>query len=82
MFDGTAASLEISDTGSAIPADLAQTLLRAPLSNTRGGGFGIGLFQAAKQAEQAGYALTLASNATGEVTFLLAIAGAPVETQG
>jgi hypothetical protein len=35
------------------------------------GGLGIGLFQAARQAESAGYALTLETNREGEVGFVL-----------
>ena len=66
-----AASLTISDTGSAIPSAAVESLFRAPVANTRGGGLGIGLYQAFKQAEQAGYELSLAANLAGGVRFVL-----------
>jgi hypothetical protein len=48
---------------------LAKSLLRAPVPSDSG--LGIGLYQAARQAEAAGYALRLASNRDGEVCFAL-----------
>jgi hypothetical protein len=36
-----------------------------------GGGLGIGLYQAARQAEAAGFSLALESNRDGEVCFVL-----------
>jgi K+-sensing histidine kinase KdpD len=64
-------SLSITDTGGAIPSGAASELFRAPIANTRRGGYGIGLFQAHRQAAELGYALTLASNRVGEVRFEL-----------
>ena len=64
-------TLTIADTGSAIPAAAIENLFRAPLANSRGGGLGIGLYQAFNQATQAGYALSLAVNVAGEVRFEL-----------
>ena len=64
-------TLSITDTGSPIPSAAVDSLFRAPIANSRGGGLGIGLYQAFKQAEQAGYALSLASNVAGEVRFEL-----------
>jgi signal transduction histidine kinase len=65
------ATLTVTDTGSAIPSAAVDGLFHAPMSNSRGGGLGIGLYQAFKQAEQAGYALALATNVAGDVRFEL-----------
>ena len=62
--------LRVCDSGSAIPAAVVATLLRTPVPSPSG--LGIGLYQAARQAEEFGYALTLAENRDGEVCFLLA----------
>ena len=64
-------ALSITDTGSAIPSAAVENLFRAPVANSRGGGLGIGLYQAFKQAKRAGYELTLAKNVAGEVRFEL-----------
>ena len=66
-----AATLTIADTGSAIPATTVESLFHAPVANSRGDGLGIGLYQAFKQAEQAGYVLALAANVAGGVRFEL-----------
>ena len=63
--------LAITDTGSAIPLAAVDSLFRAPVPSSRRGGFGIGLFQASRQAEQAGYQLRLAENVPGRVRFEL-----------
>ena len=65
------ARLSITDSGSAIPIGAAGELFRAPIANTRRGGYGIGLFQAHRQAVELGYELALASNRAGEVRFEL-----------
>ncbi len=65
-------ALTITDNGSAIPSAAVESLFHAPLANSRGGGLGIGLYQAFNQARQAGYVLTLAKNIAGEVRFELA----------
>jgi len=62
-------ALRVKDTGSAVPAELAKDLLRGPVASR--GGLGIGLYQAARQAEAAGYALALESNRDGYVCFVL-----------
>jgi signal transduction histidine kinase len=62
-------TLRVRDTGSAVPAELAKDLLRGPVASR--GGLGIGLYQAARQAEAAGYALTLETNRDGNVCFAL-----------
>ena len=61
--------LDVCDSGSAVPQDVRQQLFRAPVrSNT---GLGIGLYQAARQAEANGFLLTMESNRDGEVCFSL-----------
>jgi signal transduction histidine kinase len=64
-----AISLRVRDTGSAVPEELAPSLLRAPVGSSSG--LGIGLYQAARLAEASGYALSLESNREGEVCFSL-----------
>jgi signal transduction histidine kinase len=61
--------LRVCDTGSAVPAAVAAGLLRAPVPSA--GGLGIGLYQAARQAETAGFRLALEQNRDGEVCFAL-----------
>jgi signal transduction histidine kinase len=66
--------LRVCDSGAALPADTAASVLRAPVSSRSG--LGIGLYQAARQAEASGYRLVLESNRDGEVCF--ALTGTPV----
>ncbi len=61
--------LQVSDDGSAAPAEVVQRLFHAPVSNYDG--LGIGLYQAAKQAASLGYRLELTENLEGEVCFRL-----------
>ena len=61
--------LRVCDSGSAVPPELEPSLLRAPVSSR--GGLGIGLYQAARQADSSGYRLALESNRDGEVCFAL-----------
>ena len=65
--------LTIRDSGEAIPKLVATRLFSVPVPSRNG--LGIGLYQAARQAEQAGYALALVSNETGNVCFKLAKTG-------
>ncbi|MGH8720595.1 MAG: ATP-binding protein, partial [Burkholderiales bacterium] len=74
LADGGAEGLRVCDTGRAIPEQVAASLLRAPVQSE--GGLGIGLYQAARQAAAAGYALRLESNRDGEVCFALTRAAA------
>jgi len=67
-LDGEVA-LRVKDSGRAVPEELAARLFRGPVASQ--GGLGIGLYQAARQAEAAGYALTLDANRDGEVCFAL-----------
>jgi sensor histidine kinase regulating citrate/malate metabolism len=60
---------KVCDSGRAVPANLAGSLFRAPVRSDSG--LGIGLFQAARQAEANGYAMFLATNRDGEVCFAL-----------
>ena len=66
---GERLALRVCDSGEALPADIAASVLRAPVSSR--GGLGIGLYQAARQAEASGYRLALESNRDGEVCFAL-----------
>lgn len=61
--------LKIWDSGEAIPTQVAARLFSVPVPSRSG--LGIGLYQAARQAEQAGYSLTLVSNNPGNVCFEL-----------
>lgn len=62
-------SLSVTDDGSAIPDDLAQQIFRGPVASQTG--LGIGLYQAARQAQLAGCQLALAENRDGAVTFAI-----------
>ena len=61
--------LTIRDSGDAMPNAVATRLFSVPVPSRNG--LGIGLYQAAKQAEQAGYSLKLVSNVAGNVSFEL-----------
>jgi hypothetical protein len=52
-----------------VPDAIESQLLRGPVPSERG--LGIGLYQAARQAEAAGYSLSLETNRDGEVSFTL-----------
>jgi signal transduction histidine kinase len=69
LSGGEAVGLRVCDTGNAVPADMAKSLLRVPVPSDSG--LGIGLYQAAQQAAAAGYLLRLESNRDGEVCFAL-----------
>jgi hypothetical protein len=66
---GGALVLRVCDSGSAVSGELAAGLLRAPVASSDG--LGIGLYQAARQAEALGYRLALLANEDGEVCFAL-----------
>jgi signal transduction histidine kinase len=63
-------ALRVCDTGIAVPEAMVPALMRAPVSSRAG--LGIGLYQAARQAEAAGFRLLLETNVDGEVCFALA----------
>ena len=62
-------TLRVCDDGHAVPPEVAESLMRTPVASA--GGLGIGLYQAARQAEAAGYRLWLEKNVDGEVCFTL-----------
>jgi signal transduction histidine kinase len=70
-----AVRLRVCDTGTAVPPDVAANLLRAPVASKTG--LGIGLYQAARLAESAGYRLELETNRDGEVCFALVQGSTP-----
>lgn len=61
--------IEVTDTGSAIPNNVADKLFKTHVSSKSG--LGVGLYHAAQQAEHAGYLLSLTDNNDGEVRFRL-----------
>lgn len=62
-------TLSVGDSGSAIPHGVANDLLRTVVTSEDG--LGVGLYQAARWARQAGYQLQLAENRPGCVRFEL-----------
>lgn len=62
--------LTVTDDGSAIADALAAALFVGPVSSESG--YGIGLYQAARHADAAGFCLSLAENRNGRVSFRLA----------
>lgn len=60
----------VRDSGKAIAPAIAESLFRAPVPSEYG--LGIGLYHAARQAGETGYALSLSENVTGAVAFTLA----------
>ncbi len=63
-------AMKVSDDGTPVPPALAASLFRAPVASETG--MGIALYQAARLLEGSGYALTLAANQPGRVSFVLA----------
>jgi signal transduction histidine kinase len=61
--------LNLWDDGGELPVDAARLLFKAPLPSASG--LGIGLYQAARHAQQLGYRLALVSNRPGLVEFEL-----------
>ena len=61
--------LTVCDDGSPVPPAIEDDVLSAPVPSDSG--LGVGLFQAAKFAEQSGYVLVLADNRQGRVCFEL-----------
>lgn len=55
--------LRVSDTGTALDPGIAQALFKAPVHSDNG--LGIGLYQAARQAEQLGYRLRVVNDTKG-----------------
>jgi hypothetical protein len=69
LAGGALPALRVRDSGRAIDAGVAAALFRAPVASANG--LGIGLYQAARQAQAAGYVLRLETNRDGEVCFAL-----------
>jgi sensor histidine kinase regulating citrate/malate metabolism len=67
---GQRLALRVHDSGRAVAEEVRDTLLRAPVRSGQKG-MGIGLYQAARQAESAGFSLVLEANRDGEVCFAL-----------
>jgi signal transduction histidine kinase len=65
----TPLSLSVSDSGSRIPAGVANQLLSTIVPSEDG--LGVGLYQATRWAKQMGYALVLSANNSGNVRFEL-----------
>lgn len=61
--------LTVCDDGTALDAALAERILNAPVPSDTG--LGVGLYQTARQARQAGYRLSLSLNQPGRVCFEL-----------
>jgi signal transduction histidine kinase len=62
-------ALEVTDTGSAVPDNIACNLLRTVVPSEDG--LGVGMYQAARWAQQMGYRLILKENREGAVRFEL-----------
>lgn len=69
-LDCNPARLSVCDDGAAIPAHLASELLHTLIQSENG--LGVGLYQAARWANQLGYRLKLSENRDGNVSFELA----------
>jgi len=67
--DADQITLEIADTGHAISPKISASLFNEPVHSDSG--LGIGLFQAAKQAQAMGYELILSRNSENDVRFVL-----------
>lgn len=63
--------LNVEDDGEPAPEHVARNLFLGPVSSEFG--LGVGLYQAARQAAQFGYQLTLPENRAGRVVFRLAL---------
>ncbi|MEZ0232500.1 MAG: sensor histidine kinase [Methylophilaceae bacterium] len=59
--------VEVTDTGKAMPSNIAEQLFKKQIGSENG--LGVGLYHAGRQAEQSGYTLTLAENLPGGVKF-------------
>ncbi len=77
---GDTVSFRVTDTGRPVPSDVVPGLLRGPVRSETG--YGIALYQIARQAEMLGFALALARNEPGEVCFELTGAVRPGAATG
>lgn len=69
VFEVASNTLSVSDSGEPVPKAIASQLFGAPVPSKAG--LGVGLYHAARFADQHGYALSLARNDTGDVCFTL-----------
>jgi signal transduction histidine kinase len=67
--DASGVRVDVRDSGSAVPPAIARSLFREPVE--RDGGLGIGLYNAARHAQQAGYEVALTENEGNGVCFTL-----------
>jgi signal transduction histidine kinase len=67
--DGERTALSVADTGSGVEPEVVSALFNAPVNSRNG--LGIGLYQAAVQAQQLGYRLRLQENGARGVRFEL-----------
>ncbi len=67
--DRNRARFSVHDNGQPVAPGLVESLLQAPVQSAYG--LGIGLYHAARQAEETGYSLRLAENQPGAVCFTL-----------
>ncbi|MFA5372091.1 MAG: HAMP domain-containing sensor histidine kinase [Sideroxydans sp.] len=72
-LDAEAQTFSVTDTGSAVPAQQTQSLMHTIVPSEDG--LGVGLYQAARWAQQQGWQLQLAANQPGEVRFDLCRSG-------
>lgn len=68
-YETNGALIQVRDNGHSIPEEVASKLLKAHVPSETG--LGIGLFHAAKQADQSGYQLRILNNQEGDVCFEL-----------
>ena len=70
-FDcGERVRFSVTDTGAPVPEEIMRKLLRGPVHSETG--YGVGLYQVARQAHEAGFELSVVSNLPGRVCFQLA----------
>lgn len=69
VFEPASLSVSVSDAGEPVPKIIAAQLFTAPVPSSAG--LGVGLYHAARFAQQQGYALKLARNEPGDVSFSL-----------
>jgi signal transduction histidine kinase len=62
---GTRIALSVCDSGRPIPPEVMRGLLKGPVTSETG--YGIGLYQVCRQAENAGFSLDVVSNEEGKV---------------
>jgi signal transduction histidine kinase len=74
--DASGVRVNVRDSGKAVAPAIARVLFREPIE--RDGGLGIGLYNAARHAQQAGYEVALTENDASGVCFTLSSAPASV----